>query len=1051
MRDEFDLLGFTQFIELPERLTSIESWHRHMPFAFALLHMARPDNMVELGTHRGDSFCAFCQGVEQQRLPTRCYAVDTWQGDSQAGFYGEDILKDLASWHQPRFSRFASLLQMTFDEALDSFSDGSVDLLHIDGLHTYEAVKHDFESWLPKMSRRGVVLFHDTNVRRDDFGVWKLWDELKEKYPSFEFPYSFGLGVLVVGDTPSEEVTAFIDYAHSNAEQVITFFHRMGDAAEVMKLRREVDTVVALRESVGEQLMQARAVVELRDQQLSQMGVRVEEMGAQTHQLHGHIESLKQDLASQAANFAAQLEYAEQEHSATLDKLKRSERRRIAEYEKLQRLSLSRLWRSRNRLMHALGRSEQVIEAGKDVEGTEDFNLPAIDIVVPVYRGLEDTRRCIESVLNSHCHTRAELIVINDASPEPALVQWLESQSHRFRLLHNETNLGFVATVNRGMRLHPWRDVVLLNSDTEVANDWLDRLVRAAQASPDTASITPFSNNATICSYPLFCADNNLPKGTTVASMDGLAAEANAGERVEIPTAIGFCMLIKRKCLEDVGLFDEQRFGKGYGEENEFCFRSARRGWKHYLAADVFVFHKGGVSFADTQAANQQFGHRALLELFPTYDAEIQAYVRGDPAAKVRLQLDMALSQSSGKPAVLIVNHRRGGGTTRHVRELVKALEGQAEFWLLEPQEEGIDFMLALLDSDGQPRNREIFVADGDLEVLLQRLRSAGIKKVHYQHVVGLHPAASQLHLRLGLPYFVSIHDFYFACPQVTMTDAEGRFCGAPDEAGCNACLHERPVAGAEDISQWRENSRSLLVGAERIFVPSEDTGSRLSRYFPDLEFTYAAHEPGLAIGAVHVQTLDESEPLKVAVLGALSVFKGPDVLEACARAAWEQGLPLEFHLVGFAYRELESRPNSNLVVHGSYKDADLPSLLSSLKPHLIWFPGSCPETYSYTLSACLELGYPVVAPDIGSFPERLAGRQWTWLVSVDRAVDSINAHFLAVRDSLIRCDAPVSLPATVERESFCYRTDYFNASSATHGEVQMPTSSSGLFREKQL
>ncbi len=193
----------------PNLVRADSAWIGHIPFAGWIISALKPTIFVELGTHTGVSYSAFCQAVTENHLPTKCYAVDTWKGDEHASFYGEEVFEEYAAYHRQHFSSFSQLMRMTFDDAIQSFSDGSIDLLHIDGLHTYEAVKHDFETWLPKMSTKGVILFHDTDVRERNFGVWRLWEELSQRYSAFDFKHSYGLGVLFVGNKIPRKVTDF--------------------------------------------------------------------------------------------------------------------------------------------------------------------------------------------------------------------------------------------------------------------------------------------------------------------------------------------------------------------------------------------------------------------------------------------------------------------------------------------------------------------------------------------------------------------------------------------------------------------------------------------------------------------------------------------------------------------------------------------------------------------------------------------------------------------------------------------------------------------------
>ena len=223
------------FFLKPSHITEPHSWTGHIPFAFWITKNLRPEVLVELGTHSGNSFFAFCQSVDAHKLHTRCYAVDTWKGDKHAGFYGDEIYENVATYNEKHYHAFSSLLRMTFDEAIVHFSDSSIDLLHIDGMHTYEAVKHDFENWLPKMSNRGVVLFHDINVRERDFGVWKLWNEVSARYPHIAFDHSHGLGILFVGKEQSPVINALAyDLEDKSSQDIIKLlFSRMGRLVEL--------------------------------------------------------------------------------------------------------------------------------------------------------------------------------------------------------------------------------------------------------------------------------------------------------------------------------------------------------------------------------------------------------------------------------------------------------------------------------------------------------------------------------------------------------------------------------------------------------------------------------------------------------------------------------------------------------------------------------------------------------------------------------------------------------------------------------------------------
>lgn len=233
MPTNLDNLALSNLIEAasfaPQWLKEPYSWVGHIPFVSWLVQVDKPKIIVEMGTHSGNSYFSICQAVKQYDTGSKCYAVDTWQGDAHALAYGEEIYEMVRKHNEENYASFSTLLRMTFDEALSHFEDRSVDLLHIDGLHTYEAVKHDFETWLPKLASDATVLFHDTNVRRDDFGVWKYWGELRVRYNcTIEFSHSFGLGVLKLNNGSSKNI--FTPLFGKSSQH---FFQALGDAYEL--------------------------------------------------------------------------------------------------------------------------------------------------------------------------------------------------------------------------------------------------------------------------------------------------------------------------------------------------------------------------------------------------------------------------------------------------------------------------------------------------------------------------------------------------------------------------------------------------------------------------------------------------------------------------------------------------------------------------------------------------------------------------------------------------------------------------------------------------
>ena len=257
-------------------------------------------------------------------------------------------------------------------------------------------------------------------------------------------------------------------------------------------------------------------------------------------------------------------------------------------------------------------------------------------LVIPVFNAVESLRRCLAAVRSS-VGADTSVVVIDDASTDPAVAGVLEELAAGWQVIRQSENRGFVATANHGMRATGNRDVVLLNSDTIPAGDWLDRLAACADSDPSIASITPFTNNGEIVSLPEFCRAAPVP--------DDPEAWAEACRRAgppqypDIPTAVGFCMYMRRACIDAIGTFDEVAFGRGYGEENDWCMRAVAVGYRHVLCDDAFVAHEGNASFGPLGLGPGERAMRALLERHPDYLEIIQDFIRRDPLAPVRRRI----------------------------------------------------------------------------------------------------------------------------------------------------------------------------------------------------------------------------------------------------------------------------------------------------------------------------------------------------------------------------------------------------------------------------
>lgn len=619
----------------------------------------------------------------------------------------------------------------------------------------------------------------------------------------------------------------------------------------------------------------------------------------------------------------------------------------------------------------------------------------SVTVIIPVYRGLEETKRCVNSVLRCSSKVPVKILVIDDCTPEPEISSWLETiaASGKIRLLKNKVNQGFVASVNLGIIESGNQDVVLLNSDTVVNADWLDRLVCHAYLNPRIGSVTPFSNNATICSWPSI-EGGDLLNGISLDAIDEACSVANRGRQVELPTAVGFCMYIRRDCLTEVGLFDAAAFGKGYGEENDFCMRAAAIGWKHVLACDTFVYHTGETSFGKN-SNHRTTAWEVLIKRHPDYPELVQRHIQADKAASARWAVAGALYKAASKPVILLITHNLGGGVDKHVKNLIDESDQCANFILLKFSEKDIHLSVPQIKCLS-----EIIFHPTQVLMLVELLKSFDVSRCHIHHFYQNTTNICKLVENLGIPFELTIHDYYSICPRIHLVSpAENGYCGEPEPGECNTCIADLPTQDITDITGWRNRNLWIFNEAERVICPSEDTKRRIMLYYPHARLMVAPHQfVEEDLWSVKVPQLKKGEPMRIIILGVLSFHKG---LERVIAAAEINPKLYKFILIGYTDTPLPYRLRHIITVTGSYEENDLNSLISKVGAHVVWFPTICPETYSYTLSSALKTKLPIIAPTLGAFPERLENRPLTWLFDQSSDTSKLNKLFEQIYDVL--------------------------------------------------
>ena len=616
-----------------------------------------------------------------------------------------------------------------------------------------------------------------------------------------------------------------------------------------------------------------------------------------------------------------------------------------------------------------------------------------VDIIVPIYNAYKAVEECINSIIKHTDLTKNRLILINDKSTDENILGLLNSFKNQYAslniiVLDNEINLGFVGTVNKGMEYSD-SDVILLNSDTEVSDFWLEELEKCAYSQDDVATVTALSNNATLASVPNGLQPNKLPDSMSFDEYANMVYSRSLRRYPQIPTAHGFCMYIRRNVLNVVGLFDQQTFGKGYGEENDFSYRCLDFGYKHLLCDSVIVYHKESQSFNEKKEQLINANMKILRKRYPLYVKNTENWCSKFPIKDISDNVRIGIENRDRSNILFLIHdwsnvNSNVGGTTIHCLDLISRLRNDFNIHVLAPENDVYKLHSYFKDSEicndvGLfKKNVMSSFYDADYRKMLETIIDGlGITTVHVHHMIGHYFDVVDLCREKKVQSIITLHDFYSLCPTINLLYMNKEYCMEMKDKDCVKCLKDKMDVQNNIVKNWQVHWGQFLQKFDQVIVPSNSTKEIIENVHTHINCEVIEH--GIDLERNTALERNEKDVFNVAFVGVMLPHKGSKVLEYFVKHCKDRNI--KFHLFGIAHSDLLKKNHSNYEYHGAYKRNELPRLLKENKIHLVCNLSIWPETYSYTLTETIACGVPVLSYNIGAVGERILKNGFGWIL----------------------------------------------------------------------